>query len=168
MGGKRIPPLFLVAASLLLGGAAAYGAGAQITGDGVGAVELGAKASELSQAGLIGPLKPGCELGGPKTRTAKLKAPLKGSVNFTLTTPRRVDNILVTGGATASGVGIGSRKRAIKNEFPHVKVNHTTESVFGITSFRVPRPDGGKFEFAVDVDTKRVTLIGIPFIAFCE
>ena len=77
-----------VAASVLIAGAAAYAAAPAITGDGVGDVKLGKKASELRQAGLIGKLRHGCEL-APDTRTAKLKPPLEGQVNFTLTKPRR-------------------------------------------------------------------------------
>jgi hypothetical protein len=49
-----------------------------------------------------------------------------------------------------------------------VKIEHATEDMFGITLAQVPRSDGGKFQFAIDVDTKRVTSIGIPFIVFCE
>ena len=156
-----------VAASVLIAGAAAYAAAPAITGDGVGDVKLGKKASELRQAGLIGKLRHGCEL-APDTRTAKLKPPLEGQVNFTLTTPRRADNIVVSGGAKASGVGVGSRKHQVKATFPHVKFDHGTEDVFGITLAKVPKRDGGKFQFAVDVGTKKVTLIGVPFIAFCE
>ncbi len=156
-----------LAASVLIGGAVAYAAAPAITADGVGDVELGAKASDLRHAGLIGQLRHGCEL-APHTRTAKLKAPLEGQVNFTQTTPRRVDNIAVSGGAKASGVGIGSRKHKIKVAFPHVKFDHGTEDVFGIILAKVPKSDGGKLQFAVDVGTKKVTLIGVPFIAFCE
>ena len=49
-----------------------------------------------------------------------------------------------------------------------MKFDHGTEDVFGITLAKVPKRDGGKFQFAVDVGTKKVTLIGVPFIAFCE
>jgi hypothetical protein len=166
-GSRASRALLALAASALIGGAAAYAAAPAVTGDGVGDVELGAKASELKQAGLIGQLRHGCEL-APHTRTAKLKPPLEGQVNFTLTTPRRANDILVTGGAKASGVGIGSRKHKIKATFSHAKFDHSTEDVFGITLAKIPKSDGGKFQFAVDVDTKRVTLIGVPFIAFCE
>ena len=156
-----------VAAAILIGGAAAYAAAPAITADGVGDVELGAKASKLKQAGLIKGLRDGCEL-APNTRTAKLKAPLQGEVNFTQTKPRRANDIIIRGGAKASGVGVGSSKHAIKVAFPHVKFDHGTENVFGITLAKIPKSDGGKFQFAVDVGTKKVTLIGVPFIAFCE
>ena len=163
----RVRALLALTASVLVGGAAAYAAAPQITADGVGDVELGAKASELKQAGLIGQLRSGCEL-APNTRTAKLKPPLEGLVNFTQTTPRRANDIVIRGGAKASGVGVGSRKRKIKAAFPRVKFDHGTDEVFGITLAKVPKSNGGKLQFAVDVDTKKVTLIGVPFIAFCE
>lgn len=151
----------------MIGGTAAQAVAPEVTGDGVGDVELGAKASELKQAGLVGRVRPGCEL-APDTRSAKLKPPLEGVVNFTVSSPRRAENILVTGGATASGVGIGSSKHAVKAAFPHVKFDHGTEDVFGITLAKVPKSDGGKFQIAVDAASKRVTAFGVPFIAFCE
>ena len=156
------------AASILIAGGAAYAGSAEITADGVGDVELGARASQLKEAGLIGNLRPGCELGGPDTRTARLRAPLEGAVNFTQTQPRRADNILITGGASASGVGIGYFKRSIKKVFPNVKIDHDTEETFGITLAKVPKSDGGKFQFAIDVATRKIISIGVPFIAFCE
>ncbi len=152
---------------MLIGASAALAVAPEVTGDGVGDVEIGAKASKLKQAGLIGRLRPGCEL-APNTRSAKLKPPLKGVVNFTTTSPRRADSIFVTGGAKASGVGIGSSKHAVKAAFPHVKFDHGTEDVFGITLAKVPKADGGKFQIAVDVSSKKVTAFGVPFIAFCE
>ena len=33
---------------------------------------------------------------------------------------------------------------------------------------RVPKSGGGALEFALDTRTRRVTLIGVPAIAFCE
>ena len=159
--------LLAVIASALIGGAVAYAAAPAITADGAGDVELGAKAFDLRQAGLIGQVRHGCEL-APHTRAAKLKPPLEGQVNFTLTMPRLADNISITGGAKASGVGVGSRKHDIRAAFPHVNFDHNTDDVFGITLAKIPRRDGGKFQFATDIATKKVTLIGVPFIAFCE
>jgi hypothetical protein len=112
-------------------------------------------------------VRPGCEL-APNTRSAKLKPPLKGVVNFGVGSPRRAESILVTKGATAAGVGIGSSKHAVKQAFPHVKFDHRTEDVFGITLAKVPKADGGKFQIGVDSASKKVTSFGVPFIAFCE
>ena len=140
----------------------------KITPAGVGKVKLGKTFGELRQAGLIGRLRPGCPLGGNDTRSARLKAPLKGTVNFTLSSPRRVTDITVAGGAKARGVGIGATIAQIKAAFPKAKVDHDTDETFGFTLVRVPKKGGGRIRFAVDVDTKKTTLIGVPFIAICE
>src|SRR5919106_5410866 len=71
----------------------------QITAAGVGQVKLGMTFQQARGKGLIGKLRPGCELGGPETRSARLRSPLRGFVNFTLTTPRKINNILITRGA---------------------------------------------------------------------
>jgi|SRR5215217_41669 len=149
-------------------GAAGHAAAKKITSKGVGQVKLGMTAKELRARHLIGRLHQGCELGGPDTRSARLRAPLRGQVNFTLTSPRKVTDITITGGAKARGVGIGATIAQIKAAFPKAKVDHSTEQVFGITLVRIPKDGGGRIKFAVDVDTKKATLIGVPSIAFCE
>ena len=94
-------------AALVLTGALAVGAFAdtkptariaakKITAEGVGQVKLGMTFKEAREKRLIGKLRPGCEFGGPETRSARLRSPLRGTVNFTLTTPRKIDNILIT------------------------------------------------------------------------
>jgi hypothetical protein len=140
----------------------------RITPEGVGKVELGKTHRRLRQQHLVGPLRHGCELAGPDTRTARLRAPLKGQVNYTATRPRRVTDITIRGGAKARGVGIGATIEQIKDAFPKAKVNHSMEQVFGITLVRIPKNGGGPMRFAVDVDTHKTTLIGVPIIAFCE
>jgi len=149
-------------------GEAVHAAAKKITSTGVGQVKLGMTAKELRERHLIGRVHEGCNLGGPNTRSARLRAPLKGQVNFTLTSPRKVTDITITGGAKARGVGIGATIAQIKAAFPKAKVDHSTEDVFRITLVRIPKDGGGRIKFAVDVDTKKVTLIGVPFIAFCE
>jgi hypothetical protein len=140
----------------------------KITASGVGAVKLGKTHQALRQAGLVGKIRPGCELGGPNTRSARLLAPLKGSVDYTSSPPRRVRSIAVRGGAKARGVGIGAKIPRIKAAFPKAKVDHSTDATFGITLVKVPKNGGGRLQFAVSTSTKRTTLIGVPFIAFCE
>jgi hypothetical protein len=168
----RISAAIAALTALAVGPAAAPGqpAGAaakRITAAGVGKVKLGKTFRQLRDAGLVGRLRPGCEL-AQNTRSARLKAPLKGLVNFSLTSPRRVDNILIRGGAKARGVGIGATIAQIKAKFPKAIVDHSTEDVFRITLVRIPKDGGGRIKFAVDVDTHKVTLIGVPIIAFCE
>jgi hypothetical protein len=147
------------------GGAAAP---KKITAAGVGKVKLGKTFRELRDAGLLGPKRPGCELGGPNTRSARLKAPLKGTVNLTRSSPRRIRDITVRGGARARGVGIGATIAQIKAAFPKAKVDRNTEEVFGFTLVKIPKNGGGRIQFAVDVDTDRTTSIGVPGIAVCE
>jgi hypothetical protein len=145
-----------------------HAAAAKITASGVDGVKLGKGYTALRRQKLIGKIRHGCELGGPNTRSAPLKAPLKGSVDFTTSSPRKVTNITVTGGATARGVGIGAKIPAIKAAFPKAKVDHSTDSTFQITLVRIPAGGGGRMMFGVDTNTKKTTLIGVPFIAFCE
>jgi hypothetical protein len=95
----------------------------------VDGVHLGDTHADLRARGKVGRIRPGCEL-AENTRTARLLAPLHGAVNYTQSSPRRVDNITVV---------------------------------------RTPkRPSGGQITFAVSTQTKRTTMIGVPFIAFCE
>lgn len=168
-----LTPLAAVAAALAVGAATAPAGArraqpAEITSTGVGQVRLGRTFRSLRAAGQLGRVRGGCELGGPDTRSAGLRAPLRGSVDLTMRSPRRVRNITVTGGAAARGVGVGSTRGAIRAAFGSVRFDRSTESTFGITLATVPRSAGGRLQFAVDTDTERVTVIGIPSIAFCE
>ena len=111
----------------------------KITRNGVGQVELGMTFQELRDEGLVGRLRPGCELGGPNTRSARLRSPLRGVVDFTQTNPRRVTNVTILRGARARGVKVGDRIRDIKDAYPKAKVNRDTEEVFGVWLVRIPR-----------------------------
>ena len=140
----------------------------KITPKGVGGIKLGKTYKSLHDAGLIGKIHHGCELGGANTRSANLKAPLKGQVNFTLHSPRKVTDISINGGAKARGVGVGDKISDIKAAFPKAKVDHSTDHTFELTLVRIPRNGGGKLTFGVSTKTHKTTLIGIPIIAFCE
>ena len=162
----------VVVTALALGPAAATAAAPQkITFKGVGQVKLGMTHKQLREKGLVGKLRKGCELGGPDTRTARLRSPLKGSVNYTLTSPRRVNDITITGGAEARGVGIGDKLKDIKAKFPKREVDHSQEDVFQAFFVFIPKanPAGKvKMMFVIDKDTRKITSIGVPFVAFCE
>ena len=161
--------LLLALVVALTAAGTAFAAAAVITPTRVDGVHLGDTHSDLRARGKVGPIGPGCELAA-NTRSAKLKAPLKGSVNYTLHNPRKVDNITITGGAKARGVGIGATIAQIKAKFPHAKVDHSTDQVFQLTLVRTPkRPHGrGRITFGVSTQTHKTTIIGVPFIAFCE
>ena len=161
----------VVVTALALGPAAATAAAPQkITFKGVGQVKLGMTFKQLRDKHLVGKLRKGCELGGPGTRTARLRSPLKGAVNFVPNeVPRRVNDITITGGAKARGVGIGDRLKDIRREFPKRKVDHSQEDVFGAFFVFIPRAHPSpKMMFVIDSKTKKITMIGVPFVAFCE
>jgi len=141
---------------------------AEITSTGVGAVRLGKTYTSLRAAKVVGRLRPGCPLGGPRTRMASLLAPLKGSVTLSLGQTRRVTGIVITRGASAPGVGIGATTAAIRQAFPAATVDHRSDKMFGLTFVRVPRLGGGRFEFGVSTSTKKAMLIGIPRIPICD
>jgi hypothetical protein len=179
MSTHRLALIVVPAAGLLAAGALAIGSAAapgdagpaaakRITASGVGAVKLGMTHRALRRRGLVGRIRRGCELGGPRTRSARLLAPLSGQVNYTLRNPRKVTDIIVRGGARARGVGIGARIRRIRAAFPKARVDHSTDRVFRLTLVRIPRNGGGRIMFGVSTRTKRTTVIGVPFIAFCE
>jgi hypothetical protein len=151
-----------------IGPSARAAAAPRITAAGVGVLKLGMTFPEARERGLVGKLRAGCPLGGPGTRSAQLLAPLEGSADLRPKSPYRVRSISVRGGAKARGIGIGARIRKIRAAFPKAKVDHSTDETFGVTLVRVPKGGGGGLQFAVSTKTKRATLIGVPFIPFCE
>ena len=178
MSTRRLAHIVVPTATLVAVGAVAIGSVAapaetrnapakRITRLGVDGVQLGMTHRQLRRRGLVGRIRPGCEL-AENTRSARLLPPLRGQVNYTLRNPRRVTSITIQGGAKARGVGIGARIRAIRAAFPRARVDHSTDRVFGLTLVRIPRNGGGRIMFGVSTQTKRTTVIGVPFIAFCE
>jgi hypothetical protein len=167
-----VPAALVAAAAVAIASppAARDSAAQVITPTRVDGIHLGDTHQDLRARGKVGPIGPGCELGGPNTRSARLRAPLKGSVNYTLNSPRRVTAITVTKGARARGVGVGSTIPAIKAKFPNAKVDHSTDQVFQLTLVTTPkRPkSGGRIMFGVSTQTHRTTIIGVPGIGFCE
>ena len=82
-------------------------------------------------------------------------------MNFTPEQPaqgRR--DITIRGGAEARGVGIGDTLADIKAKFKKRKVDHSQEDVFRAHFVLIPKAQtiGGKMMFAIDVDTKKITL----------
>ena len=143
-------------------------AAATVTPKGVGAVKLGATYTSLRARGLVGELRPGCELGGPNTRSAVLRAPLEGSIDFTLTTPRKARTISISGGAEARGVGIGDSAADVRRAYPKAVFNRSVEDTFLATFVKAGPKGGGPLAFAISTRTKQVTQIAVPNLALCE
>jgi hypothetical protein len=160
--------LACLTASLVLAVPAVAAAPAKVTRNGVGPVKLGATHASLKAKGVLGPQIPGCELAGPGQKAARIKGSIEGAVNLKSGKNRRVKTIVVTDGAAAKGVGFGDRGRHIKARFPNAEFDRSTEEVFGLTLVTVPRSDGGRFQFGIDAKTNKITVMGVPFIAFCE
>jgi hypothetical protein len=163
-------------AALLAGGAAvvvaASAGGATshpaITAAGVGPVKLGATATSLQAKGLIGKLTPGCELAGPGTRAAHVKA-FNGTVGFTMSKVRKVNVIAVNGpGPQARGVEVGDTVSDIRKAYKSVKVDRSLEDTFQGDFVRVPKKAGGPIGFFVNLKTGKIETIGVPHVPVCE
>ena len=146
--------------------AAASTADKKLTAKGVGQIKLGAAAGTLQDAGLIGGLKPGCELQSPAVRFAKLRAPLKGTVD--VGPGGKVRAINIRGGAAARGVGIGDTLADITAAFPKRKVIHASEPIFGFTRVKIPKNGGGRMDFVVPVATGKIRSIHVPRVTICD
>ena len=157
-------------AVLALGPAAATAAAPQkITGKGVGQVKLGKTFQQMRDKHLVGKLRDGCELSGPNTKFSKLRSPLRGTVDWSKTATRKVRRVTITGGsAAARGVRIGDKLADIKAAFPKAKVDHAAEPIFGITLAKIPKSGGGSIWFGIPTDTKKISLIGVPNLSFCD
>ena len=163
--------LLLALVVALAAAGTAFAAAAVITPTRVDGVHLGDTHADLRARGKVGPIGPGCELGGPNTRSAKLKAPLKGSVNYTLPQPAQGrQHHASPAGRRRAAWASARRSPQIKAKFPHAKVDHSTDQVFQLTLVRTPkRPQRrGRITFGVSTQTHKTTIIGVPFIAFCE
>ena len=138
-----------------------------ITSKGVGKVRLGSTYRSLRRAGLIGKSRPGCELAGPRARSAKLRGPLKGHVDLAPGKRRRVTHVSIRGGAAARGVTVGDTEDDVLQEYPKADVDTSTQDRFGVTIVRIPKTDGGRMEFVIGAED-RVTSIDLPGVSFCE
>jgi hypothetical protein len=154
-------------ALLALGPAAATAAAPKkITPAGVGQVKLGMTFAQLRAQHLIGKLHKGnCDAAGPNASPfAKLRSPLKGIADFTKSTPHKLTDVAIRGGAKARGVGIGDSLAKVKSKFPNRKIRHD----LGLIFVDIPNTAHIKEQFILDQNTKKVTDIGVPFVAICE
>jgi hypothetical protein len=153
--------------ALALGPAAATAAAPQkITSTGVGQVKLGKTFAKLRQQHLVGKLHKGtCDAAGPNASPfARLRSPLRGQADFTKSVPHKLTDISIRGGAKARGVGVGDSLAKVKAKFAKRRIRHD----LGLIFVDVPKTSSIKEQFILDQDTKKVTDIGVPFVAICE
>lgn len=167
---RRTLAATITVAAVALGPAAATAAAPQkITSKGVGQVKLGKTFTQMRAQHLVGKLRNGCELSGPNTKFSKLRSPLRGTVDWSKTATRKVRRVTINGGsAAARGVRIGDKLADIKAAFPKAKVDHAAEPIFGITLAKIPKNGGGSIWFGIPTDTKKISLIGVPNLSFCD
>lgn len=139
-----------------------------VNADGVGDVTLGATHASLKREGLVGRQRKGCEFAGPRARTARLRGRLEGLVELTNRDPRKVKSILVTKGAAINGVDPGDTRKSVLRAFPDAKVERGAEKRFGLTVVQVGRADGGPLQIGIGTKSRRVELLAVPYILFCD
>lgn len=137
---------------------------AELTKRGVGGIKVGAKYDRLRDRDLVRRARGNC--GG--LRSAKLKNGLRGKAFFTRDAPSRVDSVRVRGGAEADGVGFGDTRADIRAAFPHAEFITGAEERYGVTIAQIPERDGGMFQFGIDTDSKRIAVMGVPYLWFCS
>jgi hypothetical protein len=136
---------------------------------GIGRLHLGASVASPRAAGLIGPLRKGCELSGTGQMVATLKPPLQGTAVFS-TRAAGLSTITVSSGAeTQAGVHIGSSVSEARSAYPGAEYNRPEP--------REPIPIGfiwvgGEYHqrmtLIIDPLTYRVIEIDVPSANLCE
>jgi hypothetical protein len=141
---------------------------AVMTAAGIGPIKIGATAASLQQAGLIGKLKPGCELNVPRGSFANVRGPFTGSVGFD--SKKRVTSVNAWKGAVDRfGLTVGSTDRQVLAKYPHahyLKAKLTDPipvSLIAIGNVNHPR-----YSFSVDPKTRKVIELDNPYAQVCE
>ena len=122
--------------------------------------------SSSSVSHLVGKLHKGvCDAAGPNASPfARLRSPLRGQANFTKRLPHKLTDITIRGGAKARGVGVGDSLAKVKAAFPKRQIRHDLGFIF----VDIRKTSNIKEQFILDQDTRKVTDIGVPFVALCE
>jgi hypothetical protein len=149
---------------------AAAGGASVVTEKGLGKLRIDMTLTAAKATGEIGTTRPGCELGGPGELVADINTGVAdGLVYFN---DEHLSGIVVRSGAkTTAGVGPGSTIAEIQHAYPapyDVKVDHSTEEVFGVAIVSVSRADKQLFGFDVDPGTTKSRTVAIPAIRTCE
>jgi hypothetical protein len=135
---------------------------------GAGEIRLGDTIRSLHERGLIGRLKPGCEL-DPGQRIARLRGPIEGTATF-FHRGSRLSALAITAGAeTSRGIGIGSTAAAARRAYPRAQYDPPGEDrPFPEGFLWVNRISNPKLTLVIDPSTRRVLEIAIHSPQFCE
>jgi hypothetical protein len=135
---------------------------------GVGPLRLGMTATALRRQGLIGPLRPGCEL-DPGQRAADLSPPLSGLAVFQDPNTRLAAIDATAGVVTASGIKVGSSAAAMLAAYPNAEYQRP-EPDAPLPSGSLTITRGGEVLMTISVDstTNLVSGINVPWPAVCE
>lgn len=134
----------------------------------VGDIQIGDTVRSLHDRKLIRGLKPGCEL-DPGQRVAALRPPLEGFAIF-FGGGNRLSSIAIEGGAeTASRIRVGSTVREAREAHPKAEYDPPgSMEPFAEGFLWVNRASNPRMTFLIDPNSKRVSLIGVPSVNFCE
>ena len=140
-----------------------------VTENGLGKLRLDMTLADARETGEIGSGRPGCELAGSGEIVADLNTGVDGLVYFN---DDLLTGIVVRNGATtAAGVGPGSTIAEIQQAYGsgyEVKVDRSTEEVFGVAVVSVLRGTKQVFGFDVPPDTGKARSLAMPAVRACE
>ncbi len=139
----------------------------RLTPQGYGNLRLGMTLNQATVARLVNDTRPGCELGGPGEIVGTIAGTENGAAYF--------DDDVLSGinlhqGMTAEGIGPGSTLAEARQAYStggySLKVDDSTQDVFGISIASVTR--SGQTAYQFDIDGDKVQSLWAPTIRFCE
>lgn len=142
----------------------------QLDPQGLGPLRLGMSQSDALATGLIGNLRPGCEIAGNGQEYGDLLSPLEGLVVFW-------DGGLVLvslgfGASTAQGATPGTPLNVVSDAFTlagfSVRIDTSYEQMFEIWLGTVENNGEQVFSLVIDPESELVNSIDVPDTLFCE
>lgn len=142
----------------------------QLDPGGLGPLRLGMTVDQAAATGMVGPLEPGCDLGGPGELRGELGWPLAGMVRF-------FDGVIFEigldeGASTVDGVRPGMSIDEVETQAGASgftsEIDTSFDEVFGIWLGTLTDAHGSTYAFVVDPGSGSVSSIHVPSVGFCE
>lgn len=142
----------------------------QLDPGGLGPLRLEMSVQDASATGMIGPLSPGCDLGGPGELQGRLLPPFDGNVRFfdDKLFELSVDAVAPTPNGLRPGMLLDDLMTQIDGTGWYADVDASYDEMFDIWLGTLRDPQDGEYEFIVDPENQLVTSIHIPRVGFCE